>query len=408
MFVYIGKWTFIMLKEEEKAKKYFSYRETDFATDSYFLQWRLLQDKESTDFWTSYRTLHPEQEQEIRRAVSIVESIRFNEKKFSDEEKKKAISKLMLYIRARKRIRRIRFYSCSAAAAILTAAFLVVAPYFFYSESSMKESPRTYVIPQNQEIYLIAEDYRVFSIADQSQIVCEPDGKIVVDGEPKDSVNRHETAEKIPNRKLVVPPGKRMKIRLPDGTKVWVNSGTTLEFPVAFAGKQRHIQVNGEVYLEVAKNKDMPFVVSSSQFEVEVLGTKFGISAYAQMKEQSVVLVEGAVQVNTRSGCQTRLQPSQLFCLEDGMVSMKAVDPYSYIPWKDDVLYFNGETLQEVFFRLSKQYAVDIVWEKEMRSIRLYGKLVLEDHVEEVLDNIAVLSPIEYHVQNNKIIVNKK
>lgn len=398
-----------MLKEEERAKKYSSYRKTDFAADAYFLQWRLLQDKESTEFWTSYRALHPEQEQEILRAVSIVESIRFNEKKFSEEEKKKAIGKLMQFIRARKRSRRIRIYSSIAAAVILAALFLVAAPYLFsYSESSMEELPRAYVISQNQEIYLIAEDNRVVSIANQSQITCEPDGKIAVDGEKKDSVNHIVPAEKIPNRKLVVPDGKRTSLRLADGTQIWINSGTTLEFPAAFTGKQRHIKVDGEIYLEVAKNKEMPFIVSSSQFEVEVLGTKFGISAYAQTKEHNVVLVEGSVQVNTLSGYQTRLQPSQLFSIENEVISTKTVDPYSYISWKDDVFYFNGETLQEVFFRLSKQYAVDIVCKKEVRPIRLYGKLVLEKHVEEVLDNIAVLSPIEYYVQDNKIIVNKK
>lgn len=397
-----------MLKEEERAERYLSYRGTDFAADAYFLQWRLLQDKESTDFWESYRASHPEQEQEIRRAVSIVESVRFNEKKFSEGEKKKAIGKLMLYIRARKRTRRIRVYSCVAAAVILVASFWVAVPYLFYSESSMKESPRAYVIPQNQEIYLIAEDNRMVSIADQSRIVCEPDGKIAVDGEKRDSVSQGDSAEDISIRKLVVPDGKRTFLQLADGTQVWVNSGTALEFPVSFVGNRRRIKVDGEIYLEVAENEEMPFIVSSPRFEVEVLGTKFGVSAYAQMAEQNVVLVEGAVQVHTMSGFQTRLQPSQLFCLNNGNVSTKVVDPYSYISWKDDVLYFKGETLQEVFFHLSKQYAVDITCKEEVRPIRLYGKLVLEEHVEEVLDNIAVLSPIEYRVRENKIIVSKK
>ena len=396
-----------MRKEKNKAEKYLSYRATDFAADAYFLQWQLLQDEESTAFWTSYRALHHEQEQEIRRAVSMVRSIRFNDKKFSEGEKKKGIGKLMSFIRTRKRIRRIRIYTCLAAAAVVIA-FIVAAPYLFYPESSMTESPRAYVIPQDQEIYLIAEDNRVVSIADQSQIVCGPDGEIAVDGEKRDSVSRKDAAENISNRKLVVPDGKRTFLQLADGTQVWINSGTILEFPVSFVGKQRRIKVDGEIYLEVAKNEEIPFIVSSSQFEVEVLGTKFGISAYAQMEEQNVVLLEGAVQVNTISGIQARLQPSQLFCLENGEVSTKIVEPYRYISWKDDVLCFSGETLQEVFFHLSKQYAVDITCKKEVRPIRLYGKLVLEEHIEDVLDNIAVLSPIEYCVRDNKIIVNKK
>jgi len=395
--------------KEERAARYATYQGTDFAKDAYFLQWRLLQDKESTGFWTSYAATHPEQKREIERAVAIVDSIRFKREKFSDEEKRRSVGKLRAFIRSQKRRRQIRLFGSVAAAAVLVAALLTAIPYLpAPNPSADLVTPKTYVTPQEHEICLIAENNQAVSIADQSQIVCTPNGNIAVDGETKDSVTQAPTANKPAMRKLIVPDGKRTSLLLADGTKVWVNSGTTLEFPVTFTEAQRHISVDGEIYLEVAKDKEKPFIVSSPLFEVRVLGTKFGISAYRQMSEQNVVLVEGAVEVNTQSGVQTRLQPSQLFSLENGQVSTRTVNPYSYISWKDDLLYFNGETLQEVFFRLSKQYAVPISCKEGVHPIRLYGKLVLEEHIEQVLDNIAVLSPVGYQVEDNKIIVNKK
>lgn len=394
-----------MLKEK-RAEKYVSFRETDFAADAYFLQWRLLQDKETEDFWQSYRKQHPEKEREIQRAISIVKSVRLTERRFTEEEKKREIGKLMHFVRIRKRRSRVRMYAAAAAAALVAVG--VVAAAYLYPAALEEKPAYTYVVPDNQEIRLIAADSQVVTVADQSQIICGQDGSIAVEaGEEKGWLPHSEEAKETACRKLVVPNGKRASLRLADGTQVWVNSGTTLEFPVAFAEECRHIKVEGEIYLEVAENKEVPFIVSSPQFEVKVLGTKFGISAYAQMEEQNVVLLEGSVQVSTSSGYQVRLSPSQLFSLEDGVPSMKSVDPYGYVSWKDDVLYFNGESLQEVFFRLSKQYAVDIVCNADVRSVRLYGRLILQEHIEEALDNIAVLSPIKYSVQNNKIIVDK-
>ncbi len=393
----------------ERAERYATYQGTDFAKDTYFLRWRLLQDKESAEFWASYTAAHPEQKGEIERAIAIVDSIRFKGQKFSEEEKKTAVNKLRAFIRAQKRRRQIHLYGSVAAAAVLVAAFLTAVPYLSAPDTSADlTTPKTYVTPQDHEIYLIAENDQAVSIADQAQIVCAPDGNIAVDGETKDSVAQASAIDKPAMRKLIVPDGKRTFLQLADGTKVWINSGTTLEFPATFTEAQRRISVDGEIYLEVAKDKEKPFIVSSPLFEVRVLGTKFGISAYRQMSEQNVVLVEGAVQVNTLSGVEARLQPSQLFSLEDGQASTKTVNPYSYISWKDDLLFFNGETLQEVFFRLSKQYAVPISCKDGVHPIRLYGKLVLEEHIEQVLDYIAVLSPIEYQVADNKIIVNKK
>ncbi len=401
----------IMLTKEEiedKAQKYVSYRGTDFAADAYFLRWRLLQDKESSDFWASYQATHPEQKAEIVRAIALVKSVRFKREKFSDGEKREAIGRLTTFIHRQKRARQIRMYSSIAAAVVLVAALLVGVTYLQSSDMRSELTAQTYVVPQDQEIYLVAENDQVVPIADQSQIVCAPDGGIAVDGEMKDSLSQMSATDKVSMRKLVVPDGKRTFLQLADGTKVWVNSGTTLEFPSSFTGSQRHIAVDGEIYLEVTPDKEKPFIVSTPLFDVRVLGTKFGISAYKQMNEQNVVLVEGAVQVSTKSGNQTTLEPSQMFNLVDGQVSTKQVNPYSYISWKDDVLYFNGESLQEVFFRLSKQYAVSIACKDGVHPIRMYGKLVLEEHIEQVLDNIAVLSPIEYRVENNRIIVNKR
>ncbi len=397
----------IMVKDEQ-VKRYLDYQAADFAGDAFFLEGCYGQDEESVRFWAQFKAEYPEKEKEIRRAVAIVKSIRLNDCRFSEEEKNRAIGKLTAYIRMRKRNSRLRMYASVAAVALL-AFFAVSVSYLAPSwETSEENVAQTFVVPYDEEIRLIADDNRSMAISNQSQIICDPQGNIAVEGERRDSLVASPVESEITYRTLIVPNGKRTSLLLADGTKVWVNSGTTLEFPVAFNNQRREIKVNGEVYLEVAPNKELPFVVSTNQFDVQVLGTKFGISAYSQLAEQNVVLVEGSVQVNTQTGYSTRLKPSELLSVSNGQTAISIVDPYTYISWIEDVLYFKGETLQEVFLRLGKQYAVDIVCNQSVRKTRLYGKLVLQEHIEDVLDNLSVLSPIEYTVENNMIIVDKK
>lgn len=393
------------MQNKHTSENYVDFQAKDFATDVYFLQWCLLPDEENAKFWRDFCEQHPEKKETVQRAIQLVRSVHLNDRSFSEADKRNNTLRLLGFIRQQKRKekRRRTYAAWGVAASVLVAVLFLTIPRFVSSDSFVASSE--YVVPDDRSIQLVSGDNQVISMSDSSEIVYSSQGDIKINGEQHDLNNQKEVVES--NQKLVVPKGKRASIRLSDGTLVWINSNSEIEFPAVFTGTERHLKVNGEVYLEVAKDPGKPFIVSTPQFNVEVLGTKFGVSSSVD-KSQYVVLVEGSVQVHTPSGQTTRLEPSQLFGIDKGGTFIQEVDPYRYVSWKDNVLYFNGESLPEVLVRLSQQYAVDVICNIDVCQVQFYGKLILEEHIENVLNNIAVLSPIKYETRNNKIIVSLK
>lgn len=393
------------MQNKHTSENYAGFQAKDFATDGYFLQWCLLPDEENTEFWREFCEQHPEKKEAVQRAIQLVRSVHLNYRTFSDTDRKNNTLRLLSFIRQQKqKEKRRRTYAVwGVAASVLAAVLLLTVPRFVSSDSFVASSE--YVIPDDRNIQLVSGDNQVISMSDSSEVVYDHQGDVKINGERQNLNSKQMLADN--NQKLMVPRGKRASIRLSDGTVVWINSNSEIEFPAVFTGSERHLKVNGEVYLEVAKDPNKPFIVSTPQFDVEVLGTKFGVSSSVE-RSQYVVLVEGSVQVHTPSGQTTRIKPSQLFGIDKDGSFIQEVDPYKYVSWKDNVLYFKGESLPEVLVRLSQQYAVDIICNIDVCHVQFYGKLMLEEHIENVLDNIAVLSPIKYETRNNKIIVSLK
>ena len=365
------------MQTKHTSENYVDFQAKDFATDVYFLQWCLLPDEENAEFWREFCEQHPEKKETVQRAIQLVRSVHLNDRSFSEADKRNNTLRLLGFIRQQKRKeKRRRIYAAwGVAASVLVAVLFLTIPRFVSSDSFVASSG--YVIPDDRNIQLVSGDNQVISMSDSSEVVYDHQGDVKINGEQHDLNNQKEVVES--NQKLVVPKGKRASIRLSDGTLVWINS----------------------------KDPGKPFIVSTPQFNVEVLGTKFGVSSSVD-KSQYVVLVEGSVQVHTPSGQTARLKPSQLFGIDKGGTFIQEVDPYRYVSWKDNVLYFNGESLPEVLVRLSQQYAVDVICNIDVCQVQFYGKLILEEHIENVLDNIAVLSPIKYETRNNKIIISLK
>jgi ferric-dicitrate binding protein FerR (iron transport regulator) len=202
---------------------------------------------------------------------------------------------------------------------------------------------------------------------------------------------------------LVVPRGRRTSIKFSDGTVAWVNSGSKLVYPKSFTGKKREIFIEGEIYLEVTKDASKPFCVHSKKFDVVVLGTKFNINAYKEDTENSVVLVDGSVEVTTKSDFKQKLRPNQGLFFVNESVKMEDVDASSYISWKDGILKVNGESLGSIFNKLSRFYNVTINYDQSLALEKYRGKLELNDSIEFVLDNLSFTSQFNYVKDENGI-----
>ncbi len=229
------------------------------------------------------------------------------------------------------------------------------------------------------------------------------DGDIIVNGE-KLEITEKETEDPCLNR-LIVPYGKRSQLTLADGTKMWVNSGTTVIYPALFAPGKREIFVEGEVFLEVARNENVPFFVKTREMSVEVLGTSFNVSTLDRDSVSEVVLVNGKVEVTICRGEKSRLAPGQLFSYDasTSRSDVREVDVSNYIAWKDGYYQFRGQSLDVVLQRVEKFYALDMEWDEGMMEITCSGKLDFTDDPAVVLKALTKAAPVGFEKKGEKI-----
>jgi ferric-dicitrate binding protein FerR (iron transport regulator) len=172
---------------------------------------------------------------------------------------------------------------------------------------------------------------------------------------------------------LTVPRGGQFNIVLPDGSHVWLNAASSLRFPTAFAGKQRVVELQGQGYFEVAKDVARPFIVKVNTTEVQVLGTRFDVMAYADEKSLNTTLLEGAVRMK-QGTFQQQLSPGQQAVLDyaSGRMSVRPVDVDEVVAWKTGFFEFDNAAITVIMRQLSRWYDIEVSY-KEHNSSRLFG-----------------------------------
>ena len=209
-------------------------------------------------------------------------------------------------------------------------------------------------------------------------------------------------------REVVVEPGRRAELVLPDGTRLVANSHSRVLYPERFEGAERRIYADGEVYLEVTKDADHPFVVESRGFDVRVLGTTFNICNTSDSTAQ-VVLVEGSVEVTTDHDSKVKMRPNDLVDLVNGEVaSMRQVDTNDYTLWVDGLLSLRGERLGRLIERLSEHYGLRIDCDDSLSDVKVFGKLDLHDSIDKVLESIGNIVPMEIEREGSLITMRTK
>ena len=189
-------------------------------------------------------------------------------------------------------------------------------------------------------------------------------------------------------QQIMVPNGKRADITFSDGTRIYINSGSKVIYPDIFEERKREILVEGEVYLDVAKRKDCPFVVKTREFDIRVLGTSFNVCAYREDEAASVVLVRGSVEVTTENKSKVRLAPNQLVDIKGNKTQVRKVDVSEYISWKD------------VLKKLERYYGCKIRYDAEITTLSLSGKLDLQTDITNVMDNLCLSLSLHYTIND--------
>jgi transmembrane sensor len=197
--------------------------------------------------------------------------------------------------------------------------------------------------------------------------------------------------------------GTRTSLQLADGSKVWLNSGSSLRYPVKFSSAERTVILKGEAYFEIQSNKSSPFIVHTANLDVKATGTKFNVQAFSSGSSTEVALMEGRVDVfkmdrNNKYILVKQMNPNQYLSYDSisDNTNLKDEDVYRYIAWKDGKLVFRGESLNEVAERLSLLYNVDIELKGKKLNEQRYWGTFQEENLANILKFLKISSPINY------------
>jgi len=202
----------------------------------------------------------------------------------------------------------------------------------------------------------------------------------------------------IATAEIQCPLGVRTKFVLPDGTTGFLNSGSTLEYPVIFSN-DRNVKLNGEAYFDVHHDEEHPFIVNTPKLSTKVLGTQFNVIAYENENSEEIILQEGKVEVFCSDGKRLEtLQPNQKLILntETRQFKTNQVEAEQYVSWTEGKLVFRNESMQLVADRLGRWYNVEIEIADEELLKYAFRATFIEEPLEEVLKLLARIAPLKF------------
>ena len=224
-------------------------------------------------------------------------------------------------------------------------------------------------------------------------------------------INRSERNELSSRYNTIdVPYGQRSRVTLYDGTKVWLNSGTKLKYPVAFSRDTRDVFIEGEAYFEVAKDIEHPFVVSAGKLKIEVLGTHFNVCAYSDDNELYTTLEEGVVKaINTTNGTYVKLYPGEQVILNREKNGFKrlSVETELYTSWKENLLKFEDAPFDEVIKKMERWYDVKIKVDPAINTKERYTMTIKTESLREMLQLVSKTTKMNYEIKGSSVLIKK-
>jgi len=210
---------------------------------------------------------------------------------------------------------------------------------------------------------------------------------------------------------IETPKGGQYQITLPDGSKVWLNAASSLTYPVSFASLgKRKVELTGEAYFEVAKDKSSPFLVVTDNLEVEVLGTHFNVSNYKDDESAKTTLIEGSVKVlNPLSDHSQLLTPGQQSIIQGAAQTIRNVDTREAVAWKNGNFRFDDERLESIMRRISRWYDVEVVWQDAVVKNEHFAAVTTRfANVSQLLKRLEQTGDVKFEIEGRKITIKKK
>ncbi|WEK19938.1 MAG: DUF4974 domain-containing protein [Candidatus Pedobacter colombiensis] len=317
----------------------------------------------------------------------------------------------------------------TAAAAILILSTIGIYFFAIRNQQPHSKSDITYkndIGPGKNQATLTLADGRKIILSDTTKgelateagvsITKTKDGQIVyqVNSEISD---KQYTKLATKTNTIATPRGGQYQINLPDGTKVWLNAASTLQYPTFFGPlKERKVILSGEAYFEVAKDKTKPFIVVTARQEVEVLGTHFNVNSYEDNAIVKTTLLEGSVRISPyhlSKGSKLSmlapqiLKPNEQAILTDGNLKIQEADIKEAVAWKNGYFIFNDENLGSIMHKISRWYDVDVSFQDNTTQVSFIGVVSRAKNISSVLQLIEETGNVHFKIDGRRITVMK-
>ncbi|MBO9202949.1 MULTISPECIES: FecR family protein [Niastella] len=305
--------------------------------------------------------------------------------------------------------------SAAAVLFILAAAYL-----FWYRKQDNAPVVKETVNPVAKQGIAPAQMSASLTLADGSKILLDSTkaGQLAQQGEAvvvnEKGVLKYEgkttEQQELLFNTLTTAYAQKYAMVLADGSKVWLNAGASIRYPVAFTGNERKVAITGEAYFEVAHDPNKPFIVHVTDqkgqgMDVQVLGTHFNINAYDDEAVIKTTLLEGSVQIKLND-YQTLLTPGQQSQVGNGAPQViKNVNVDAVVAWKNGLFSFENTDIGVVMRQLTKWYDIEVVYEGTKPSDKISGEMERDVPLAEVVKKLAFMTHLQFRIEGRKLIV---
>lgn len=313
-----------------------------------------------------------------------------------------------------------RSSSRTIGAYAIAASFILMIALTFYlvrpqTKTDAGSAPLAAIDPQDVQP---GGDKAVLTLADGSRIILDQagDGRLATqgggevvkqNGQLRYTISSDPLQVEAMQNTVTTPRGGSYSLTLSDGTRLWLNAASSIRFPAVFTGQERRVAITGEVYFEVAKDAQKPFrvEVADKGMQIEVLGTHFNVSSYADEAQARTTLLEGAVKVVT-DGNELLLKPGQQARLDKtgSLTRIDHADTDQAIAWKNGLFQFVNADMQTLMGQLSRWYDIDISYDGPVPDILTTGKAPRNISLANLLKIIS-LSGIHYKIEGKKLLI---
>jgi transmembrane sensor len=301
-------------------------------------------------------------------------------------------------------------FNTIAAAAIVTICLSFSLYFYTYKQQAVSTIAKRQnsIVPGSTKAVLTLADGSTIelnkanngTLANQAgaKVVSTNDGRLVYEN------NTLTKSEEIQYNLLTIPRGGYYTLTLIDGTKVWLNSESSLKYPTEFLGNERLVTLTGEAYFEVAHINNKPFKVIANNQTVEVLGTHFNINAYTNEEQIATTLLQGSVKVSTANNAKI-LKPGQQANVFNNNITLKTVNVDDVVAWVNNDFVFENEELGSIMRKVARWYDIDVVCPTKMQDMQFTGSISRTKNIKQVLRIMDLTGTVHFKFEGRRITV---